>query len=115
MVILLFELNKLFMLITFCCHGSQTALLSRRTKVGGCVIAKKTMGSVNNVKSKAHRWQQQKECDCRVKLHHLLLPSPPSWCSVSAVPKQSACLKNIAWWTDRPWTDCARARGWNDD
>jgi hypothetical protein len=50
-----FELDKLFIihvpvLIMFC-HGSQKALLSKKTKVGGCGIAKKTKSAVVNVGS----------------------------------------------------------------
>jgi hypothetical protein len=133
MALLSFKLDNLFIfhipLLVMFRHGSQKALLSKRTKVGGCGIAKKTKRSVRQRKLKGSRWQQQKASDCRVKL----LAAPSSFlvflreslktCPVSAVPVpipkhvfEKCCL------VERQTLDrlrvCARTHarvdGWND-
>jgi hypothetical protein len=57
MTILQFKLDKLFiihipLLIIIFRHGSEKALLSKKTKVGGCGIARKTKRAADNVSAR---------------------------------------------------------------
>jgi hypothetical protein len=94
-----FKLDKLFklhvpLLIMFR-HGFQQALLSKKTKVGGCGIAKKTKRDVVNANSRV-RWQTARNdrqgCKAALLLSILVTDCKSKTCPMQIPEKREPCV-----------------------